>query len=374
MDYSFDENQIMIRDTFRGFAQSEVRKTAEHLDQNPEFPRELFKKAADLGTFGLRYPEPYGAGLDVVTWCLAIEELARESLAFAATCMMQSLMGTYFVHRFGSDDVKGRLFEPALAGEKVATICMTEPNAGSDLMSLKTRAERRDGRYFISGQKTWITSAPVADMFTVLASTGERQLAIFLVEKGASGLDVGKSIDKMGVRSSLTSEVSFDNVPATEMLGEEGRGLEYLREILAEIRVGTAALSLGIAEAALAEATRYAGERKQFGKPIGQFQAIQTYLAEMRTQLEAARHLTYFAAWRSDMGMPKDDHASMAKLFASEAALDICDKACRIFASYGFAKEYPVERYYRDARFLILGGGTSEILKVNIAKSMLRDS
>jgi butyryl-CoA dehydrogenase len=247
---------------------------------------------------------------------------------------------------------------------------MTEPNAGSDLFAISTRAEEKNGTWRLTGQKIWITSAPVADFFTVFARTGEKELSIFLVERGAEGLEVGRSIDKMGVRASLTSEVAFDGTPATCMLGERGKGTGYLREILAEARLVTAALAMGVARAAHEAAMQYAQERVQFGKPIAKFQAIQLHLGNNAVDLEAARHLMEWSAWRSDQGLPNDTEASMAKLFASEAALRICDRAARVLASYGFAKDYPVERYLRDVRFTLVGGGTSEILTMNIARAL----
>jgi alkylation response protein AidB-like acyl-CoA dehydrogenase len=208
-------------------------------------------------------------------------------------------------------------------------------------------------------------------MFTVFARTGESELSIFLVERGAAGLVVGRSIEKLGVRASLTSEVYLEETPATCMLGERGKGMSYLREILAEIRLVTAALALGVGRAAFEEACGYAAERRQFGRPIGQFQAIQMKLADMAVDLEAARQLTHWAAWRSDQRLPNDHEASMAKLFASEAAARICDQAARVLASYGFASEYAVQRYLRDVRFTLIGGGTSEILRINIGRSLL---
>ncbi|MHC5010619.1 MAG: acyl-CoA dehydrogenase family protein, partial [Planctomycetota bacterium] len=279
-------------------------------------------------------------------------------------------MGTNFVHRFARGEVRTRLLLPALEGRVVGTICMTEPDAGSDLFAISTRAEERDGRWFLSGRKTWITSAPVADMFTVFARTGEKELSVFLVERGADGLQVGRNIEKMGLRASVTSEVAFEETPATCLLGEWGQGTTYLREILVEIRLMTGALALGVARAAYEDALAYAHERVQFGRPIAKFQAVQTHLAEMATDLEAARQLIAFAAWRQAQGLPNETQANMAKLFASEAALSTCDKAARILASYGFAKDYAIERYLRDVRFTLIGGGTSEILKVNIARGL----
>ncbi len=372
MDLALSPEQEAVRATFAAFVDREVRPIAGDLDENPRFPRELFRQVGDLGLFAMRYPEPDGLGADILSYVLAMEELARGSLALAAVCAVQSLMGTRFVQRFAEGEVRERLVAPALAGEIVAAICMTEPDSGSDLFSMSTSAVERDGQYLLSGAKTWVTNAPVADMFTVFARTGERALSVFLVERGAAGLEVGRRIHKSGVRASPTSEVSFSETPATCLLGELDQGTAYLREVLAEIRVMTAALALGVARAAFDEAFRYAGERQQFGRPINRFGAIQAHLAEMAVDLEAARRMTWWATWRSDQGLPNAQQASMAKLFATEAALRVCDRAARVHASYGFAREYPVERYLRDIRFTLIGGGTSEILRINIAKGLGR--
>jgi len=366
------DDQVAVRETFREFARRVVAPVAAELDESPRYPHEIVREAGELGLFAMRYPPPDGLGLDVLSYTLAIEEIAAASLAVAATCTMQSLMGVYFVHRFAEGGLRERLLPGAFRGETIGTICMTEPDAGSDLLGLTTRAVQVDGTWRVTGQKTWITSAPVADMFTVLARTGEKELSLFLVEKGAPGLTVGRAIDKMGVRGSLTSEVAFEDAPASAALGEIGKGLTYLREVLAEIRVVTAALALGVARAALDEAVAYSKQRVQFGRPIAGFQAVQQHLAEMAVDVEAARRMTYWAAWRSDQGLPNDDEAAMTKLFASEAALRVCDRAARVLASYGFAREYPVERLLRDVRFTLIGGGTSEILRINIARGLTR--
>jgi len=370
MDFALSEEQRAVQATFREFATREIRPAARELDESPRFPVELFRRAAELGFFGMRYPEPDGTGMGVVTYTLAVEELAWGSLGVAAACTMQSLMGTHFLHRAAPADVRARLLPAAIRGEKVGTICMTEPGAGSDLFSMTTRAREAGGTFHLTGSKTWITSAPVADFFTVFARTGDETLGAFLVEKGAAGLMVGKSIEKLGLRASLTSEVFFEDTPATCVLGDPTKGAVYLREVLAEVRVMTAALSLGIARAAFEEARAYAADRKQFGKPIRTFQAVGEHLAEMATDLEAARRLTQWAAWRSEQGVPNATEASMAKLFASEAAARICDRAARVMASAGFAAEGTVQRYLRDVRFVLIGGGTSEILRVNIAKEL----
>ncbi len=372
MDFALTADQDAVRKLFREFTDNEIRPAADDLDKAPRFPAELFAGVGRLGFFGMRYPEPLGGGADVTSYLVAVEELARGSLAVAAACTMQSLMGTFFVHRFAQGELRDRLLVPALRGDVVGTICMTEPDAGSDLFSMTTSAERDGDTWRLSGQKTWITSAPVADMFTVFARTGERELSIFLVEKGAEGLSVGRSIEKMGIKASLTSEVFFDGTPATCMLGEQGEGVASLFEILAEIRLMTAALALGVGRAAFEDSLAYAQERVQFGKPIAKFQAIQIHLAEMRTKLEAARQLTYWAAWRSERGEENADESAMAKLFASEVAMEVCDRAARIMASYGYAAEYPVERYLRDVRFTLIGGGTSELLRINIARGLTR--
>jgi len=375
MNFDLTEQQKAIRDTFARFCDQRIAPRAAALDEAHAFPRELFQELADLGFFGMRYPEDVGGtGMALSEFCLALAEIARGSMSLAGAAAMQSLMGTKFLHMLGNADVVERLFKPALRGEKIAAICMTEPNAGSDLGSIATAAKKVEGGYVLNGRKTWITSAPVADFFTVFAKAGEeKKLTIFLVERSFKGLTVGRAIHKMGVWALPTSEVSFDEcfVPDGHRLSrEEGDGEGHLRKTLAEIRIITGAMGLGIAQAALDEAVRYSSERKQFGKPISSFQAIQLKLAEMATELEAATHLVRYAAWLRDANLPHHKQAAMAKLFATETAATICDKAARVLASYGFAMEYPVQRYLRDVRFLLIGGGTSEILKLIVAKEL----
>ena len=375
MDFELTEEQRAVRETFARFADRRIAPNAAALDEAGEFPRELFLELAGLGFFGMRYPEDAGgSGMALTEFCLALTEIARGSMSLAGAAAMQSLMGTKFLQMLGNEDILGRLFRPALEGKKIGGICMTEPDAGSDLGSIATTARRIDGGYVIDGHKTWITSAPVADFFTVFARAGEeRKLTIFLVERDFAGLQIGRAIHKMGVWALPTSEVSFDGcfVPDTHRLSkEEGDGEVHLRKTLAEIRIITGAMALGVARAALDEAVRYAGERKQFGKAINRFQAIQLKLAEMATGLEAATHLVRYAAWLADAQRPHHKEAAMAKLFATETAASICDQAARVLASYGYAMEYPVQRYLRDVRFTLIGGGTSEILKLIIAKEV----
>ncbi len=374
MDFEFSEEQRLLQDTFSRFRSERIAPRAAEIDEAGEFPRELFMELADLGFFGLRYPESLGGvNLDLVSYCLAIDEIARGSLSLAAVAAMQSVMGTHFLYVLGNEDIHQRLLAPAIRGEKIGAICITEPGAGSDLSSIATAAKKVEGGYRLTGQKTWITSAPVADVFTVFARPGgDGPLTIFLVERDYPGLSIGRSIDKMGCWAVPTSEVFFEDcfVPDDHRLGEEGEGEGRLREILAEIRILTGALALGVARTALDEATAYAAERVQFGKPIIRFQAVQMKLAEMATDLEAATHLVHHAAWLKDQGRPHERKAAMAKLFASERAADICDKATRILGAYGYAREFAAQRCFRDIRFTLYGGGTSEILKLIIAKGM----
>jgi butyryl-CoA dehydrogenase len=375
MDFELSAEQRQVREAFARFADERIAPQAAALDAAHEFPRKLFCELAGLGLFAMRYPEEVGgSGTGLAEFCLALEEVARGSMSLAGCAAMQSLMGTKFLHMLGNADIVERLFKPALRGERIGAICMTEPNAGSDLDGIATTATRVEGGYALNGQKTWVTSAPVADFFTVFARGGEqKKLTIFLVERSFRGLQIGRAIEKMGVWALPTSEVSFDDcfVPASHRLSkEEGDGEGHLRKLLAEIRVITGAMALGVARAALAASLRYAAERSQFGKPINRYQAIQMKLAEMATGLEAAAGLVYRAAALRDAGRPHHKEAAMAKLFASETAAEVCDQAARVFASYGYAMEYPVQRYLRDVRFTLIGGGTSEILKLIIAKEL----
>jgi butyryl-CoA dehydrogenase len=375
VNFELTDEQRQIQDTFARFCDDKIAPQAAAMDEAHAFPHALFKELGALGFFAMRYPaEVGGLDTDLVTLCLALEEIARGSMSLAGCVTMQSLMGTKFLELLGNDDIRNRLLIPALRGEKIGAICMTEPNAGSDLGSIATAAVKTEGGYRLKGQKMWVTSAPVADFFTVFARAGnERKLTIFLLEKDFPGLHVGKAIAKMGVWALPTSELALDDcfVPDSHRLSrEEGDGETHLRKLLAEIRIVTGALALGGASGALEEAIRYARERQQFGKPINRYQAIQLKLAEMGTELEAARRLVHYAAWLKDNDKPHHKEAAMAKLFASEAAVQICDKAARVMASYGYSMEYAVQRHLRDIRFTLIGGGTSEILKLIIAKEL----
>jgi len=377
MDYSLSEEQDRFQQSVKEFVNREVRPESSAIDDAATFPERLFKKCAANGYLGLRYPESVGGmGGEFISFCLMVEELARGSLSLAAAVSMQALMGTDFIYRFGTEDHKQRLLVPALQGQKIGTIAMTEPDFGSDLGGITTRAEPVESGWRISGRKMWITSATVADFFTVAAKTdpeaGFKGIDMFLVEKDNPGLKVGRRIEKLGIRASETSEVILDEVliPRENLLGEEGTGFKNLGHILGEIRTMTGALALGLGQAALDDSIEYADQRTQFGKPIGAFQAIAHKIADMATELEAARDLIYHSAWKITQGQTDMKLASMAKLFATEAANRIADQCTRIFGSYGFAMEFDAQRYFRDARFLLYGGGTSEILRTVIAKEM----
>ncbi|HET9491626.1 MAG TPA: acyl-CoA dehydrogenase family protein [Methylomirabilota bacterium] len=374
----FTTEQESFRRAVARFVDAEVVPQAHAIDERAQFPMTLFKRVGELGYFGLRYPEPYGgAEADMVTYCLFAEELARGSLSLAAAVAMQSLMGTYFVYRYGSQALHQRYLVPALRGDLVATFALTEPGAGSDVANLATRAERRGDRWVLRGAKTWVTNAPVADVLTVAAKTsperGLGNIALFLLDRATMrGITLGKTIDKMSVRASETGEILLDDVevPAEHLLGGEGGGVEKIGTILAEIRVMTAALAVGLARAAYEAALAYARQRVAFGKPIVEHQAIAFKLADMLTSLHGAALMTYQAAGAIDRRRPVAREAAMAKLFASEMAVRVTDEAARIFASYGLAMEYPAQRYFRDARFLLPGGGTSEMLRIVIGREL----
>ena len=377
MDLLLSDEQRQVRDMFARLSDETIAPQAADLDSAGTFPTRLFALLADVGLFGMRYPEvDGGTGMRLTEFCLALQEVARGSLSLAGAAAMQSLMGTKFLQLLGTEDIKARLFRPALQGRKIGAICMTEPNAGSDLGAIATRAERTAGGYLLTGQKTWVTSATVADFFTVFARAGaESKLTIFLVERDSVGLTIGRNIHKMGVWALPTAELSLDQcfVPDSHRLSRaEGDGEEHLRKTLAEIRIITGAMAIGVARAALEASIRYASERRQFGKPIGAYQAIQLKLADMATGLAAAELLVYEAARRYDAGLPHHREAAMAKLLASETAATVCDLAARIYASYGYAMEYPIQRYLRDVRFTLIGGGTSEILRLVIARELTR--
>ena len=377
MDFTPSAEEELFRKTVATFVEKEVMPVADELEKKGEFPTSLFKRAGKLGYFGLRYPSKYGGTeTNTIMFSILCEELARGWMSLAMITAMQSLMGTNFIYSFGTEDHKKRLLIPAIKGEKIAAFALTEPGAGTDLESIQTTALKKDNQYILNGTKTWITNAPVADFFTVLAYTdkskGLKGVNFFLVEKGTPGFSIGKKIEKISVRGGTIAELSFNDcqIPLSNMLGKDGEGHPQLQEILAEIRVMTGALSIGLARGALDACVEYSKERNQFGRPIGKFQAIRMKLGEMGAELEAARLLVYYAAWLIDQKESCMKEASMAKLFASEMTNRVVDEATRIHGAYGIAEEFPIQRFFRDARFLLYGGGTSEILRLIIGREM----
>lgn len=379
MEFRLSEDQERFRRAVADFVDAEIAPVADELDAKGEFPLALFRRLGELGYFGLRYPEEVGgAGADMVTYCLWAEELARGSMSVAAIACMQSLMGTHFVFTYGGEELRRKYLIPALRGERIGTFALTEPNAGSDIGNITTFAERRGDAYVLRGTKTWVTMAPVADFLTVAAKTsrerGMRHIALFLVDpREMPGVTLGKQIEKMGVRAAHTGEIVLEDVlvPASHLLGGETGGVEKVGGILAEIRVMTGALGLGLARAAYQAALGYSRERVAFGKPIGEHQAIAFKLADMLTTIHAATLMTYHAAWCLDRGLPAAREAAMAKLFAAEVAMWCAHRAVQLFGGYGYIQDYPVERYFRDAKITEIYEGTSEIQRVVIARHLL---
>lgn len=365
----------LVRKSIARFVDNELIPKAQELDEKGEFPRDMLRKVADMGVFGIRYPKKKGgSGGNTTLYCILCEELARGLVSVAAISAMQGLMGTNFMFRYGTDKMRDKYFLPAVRGEKFACFCLTEPDAGSDLGAVSTRASKTGDGYVINGMKTWVTNGPVADFYTVLCQTDPakkfRGLNFFFVPRDTPGLSVSKPFDTLGTRTTPISEIAFADcfVPEENKLCGDGEGLSNLMSILAEIRTMTAALAIGLQRAALDDAVKYAKERAAFGKAIGNYQLIQAKIANMATDLEASKLMTYKATRMIDSGESCIKEASMAKYFATEAACRAADECTRILGAYGYSMEYTAQRYFRDSRFLLNGGGTHEILQTNIAK------
>ncbi|MFH1156402.1 MAG: acyl-CoA dehydrogenase family protein [Pseudomonadota bacterium] len=368
----------MVRRTMKSFVEQEVIPIAREVDESGEFPDHLFKKLGTMGIFGIRYPvSAGGSGGNTTLYCIAMQELARGLMSLAATTAMQCLMATNGLYLYGSKRLHEEYLFPALKGEKIGAFQLTEPDAGSDLGAVKTRAEKVEGGYLINGMKTWSTSGPKADFHTVLCQTdpskGLKGLRFFLVPRDTKGFSFSKPFKTLGTRTSVISEIYFDNcrVPEDHALGEPGKGLDVLLTILAEIRTMTASLALGLHRAALDDSIRYCKERSQFGKPISTYQLIQAKIANMAVNLEAGQLMVDKVTHLIDRGVPCLNNASMAKYFTVESACEASDYAMRIFGGYGYSMEYSVQRYYRDNRFLLYGGGTHEVLQTTIAREIL---
>lgn len=367
----------LLRQVIARFVAEEVQPVAREVDEAQVFPRELFKKLAAMHAFGIRYPKKSGgAGGNCTLYCIMCEELAQGLLSLAAVGAKQCLMATNFLQRFGDEEMHQRYLEPALAGEMVGSFCLTEPEAGGDLARVSTRAVPDGDDWIISGMKTWITNAPVADFYTVLAQTdpdkGLRGLNFFFVPRDTEGLRVSPRFELLGTRSTEISEVAFNDcrIPGRYLLGIPGKGLGSLLSILAEIRAMTAALALGLAKAAYHAAFQYGQERSAFGKTINKYQLIQAKIADMATDIYAAELMLYDTTRKIDQGQRAGRESMMVKYFATEVACRCVDEATRVLGAYAYSMEYPVQRYFRDARFLLYGGGTHEVLRQNIAREV----
>jgi acyl-CoA dehydrogenase len=378
MDLRFTEEQQMMRKMVRDFAQTEIAPFVERMEAG-EFPREILKKMADLGLMGITIPEKYGGSeMDFISYISAIHELSKVSATVGVILSVHTSVGTNPILYFGTEEQKQKYVTKLASGEYLGAFCLTEPSAGSDAGSLKSRAVKKDDHYVINGSKVFITNGGEADVYIVFASTdpdkGGRGVSAFIVEKDTPGLIIGKDEKKMGLHGSRTVQLTFEDmkVPAENLLGEEGKGFKIAMANLDVGRIGIAAQALGIAEAALEHSTSYAKERVQFGKPIAAQQGIGFKLADMATSVEAAKLLVYRAANMRSEGLNCGREASVAKLFASKAAVDVTTEAIQVYGGYGYTEEYPVERLFRDAKVTEIYEGTSEIQRVVISKHLLK--
>ena len=381
MDFNFSEDQILMRDAAREFAEKRLKPIAEKLDAESHMPAELLKETAELGYYGLLAPEEYGGlAVDTLSYALVIEELSKACAALSVGVSVQNSLVIKAIARYGTDEQKSKYLPKLAAGEYLSSYCLSEPGAGTDAGALQCRAIRSGNDFVFNGTKSWVTSAGYASIFLVFAITdpakGRKGISCIIVEKDAKGMNLGQPEKKMGLKASDTREVSFIDckVPDTQLLGEENHGLKVAFSLLEAGRVGIAAQALGIAEAAFAEAVSYARERKQFGQPIIEFQATQFKLAEMATRIDASKLLTYRAATLYDTGEPHVKEISMAKLFASQTANYVANEAVQIHGGYGYVKEYPVERYFRDARITEIYEGTTEAQKMVISRALMQET
>jgi acyl-CoA dehydrogenase len=378
MHLRFTEEQDMMRKMVRDFAQTEIAPFVEHMEKG-EFPRSILNKMAELGLMGITVPEHYGgSGMDFMSYIIAIHEISKVSATVGVILSVHTSVGTNPILYFGTEEQKQKYVSKLASGEYLGAFCLTEPSAGSDAKSLRSRAVKQGDHYIINGSKVFITNGGEADVYIVFASTnpeaGSRGVSAFIVEKDTPGLIVGKDEKKMGLHGSRTVQLTFEDmkVPAENLLGEEGQGFKIAMANLDVGRIGIAAQALGIAEAAYEHAVAYAKERHQFGKPIAAQQAIGFKLADMATSIEGAKLLVYRAADLRTKGLPCGKEASMAKLFASRTAVEVTTEAIQVYGGYGYTEEYPVERLFRDAKVTEIYEGTSEIQRIVIGKHLLK--
>ena len=380
MDFQSTEEHRMIRRMVREFAEKEIAPRAEEIDETDRFPDDLFRRMGDLGIIGLPFPEEYGgSGGDYTSLVIALEEIARVSGSMAITLDAQTSLYCEPIYLFGTEEQKQKYLAPAARGEKIGAFGLTEPQAGSDAGATRTRAvqDEETGEWIINGQKNFITNGSIADFTVITAKTdpeaGTRGISAFIVERGTPGFEVGRDEKKMGLKGSVTSELFFENcrIPGKNLLGKENEGFRQFLTSLDAGRVAIAAMAVGLAQGALDKAVAYAKEREQFGQPIAKFQAIQWMIAEMATEIDAARLLVNRAAWLRERGERYTKEAAMAKLFATETSERACYKSIQIHGGYGYVKEYEVERMYRDQRLCAIGEGTNQIQRLVIARQIL---
>ncbi len=378
MDFSFSEENQEIRRTVREFAEREIAPRVLHFDEKQEFPLPIFRSLADLGMLGILFPPEYdGAGLSYVDYVTILEELARVDGSIALSVAAHNSLCSNHIYKFGTEEQKERYLKPLARGDFIGAWSLTEPTAGSDASDTKTQARRDGDSWVLNGSKTFATHGVVCDVAVVFAvsdrQAGKKGISAFIIEKNAEGFRAGKKENKLGMRASETSELIMDNcrVPAESLLGQEGQGFVNALQILDGGRISIAALAVGMAQGCLHHALSYARQREQFGRPIARFQAIQFMLADMATRAEAARWLTYRAASLKDQDRDVGRAAAMAKLYAGEIAVQAANAAVQIHGGYGFTKDYPVEKFYRDVKLCTIGEGTSEIQRLVIARSLI---
>lgn len=374
------EEQISIRETIREFAEKNIRPVIMDFDESQEFPMEIMQKLGELGFLGILVKEEYGgAGLGYTEFVIIIEEISRVDPSIGLSVAAHNGLCTNHINMFGSEEQKKKYLPDLTSGRKIGAWGLTESASGSDAAGMKSFAEKKGDHYILNGSKTFITHASVGGTYVIMAVTdkekGKKGISAFILEKGMEGLTIGKKENKLGMRASETTQLTFENckIPAENLLGVEGEGFIQAMKILEGGRISIAALSVGLAQGCMDASLKYSAERKQFGKYLNEFQAIQFKLADMATNIEASRALTYRAAYMKDNGIPNTKEAAMAKLFSSEAAEKASSEAVQIFGGYGFVKDYPVEKFYRDVKLLTIGEGTSEIQRIVIARDLLKE-
>ncbi|MFQ5856643.1 MAG: acyl-CoA dehydrogenase family protein [Anaerolineae bacterium] len=374
MDFNFTQEQLMFQEAVARFAVEELAPHIPQMEETDRFPVEVFAKLGDLGYLGIHFPPEYGgAGADFTTFCIFMEEICKVSAAIGVNVLLHTLMGSAPVFLVGSEEQKQRYFVPAIAGEKVAAAGLTEPNIGSSAADIETTAKRVDGGWLINGAKTFTSNSPYCDFITLVASTDRSKrhkgISLFLADSDTEGITLEPNIPRLGIMGGETGAIALNDVFVSEdaLLGEEGKGFYYLMEALNSTRIALGAGAVGLATAAFERALEYAKEREQFGRPIGKFQGVSFKLADMVLEIELARLMVYKAAWLLEQKEKHVKEAAMAKLYASEMATRVAHKALQIHGGYGYTREYPLERYYRDARLFEIFQGTSEISRVIIA-------